>query len=202
MNTPCAPGSKPTKRLDSKDFTTPPNPGVRPPKASASPHTLRACEPRVPATSAMLRRAGQSTAYAIISPSTQATSATRPCAVSCRRVVGSINASPKLCPATLQAPRKKSPGGSNGRHHPHPANGAPHRSLLDRGVARYQCTLRPTWVVSQRRTSPSPHPSQASKRHAGRRLTSPAPALLLETSRAGHVQDLSGIPPPAPPAVP
>ena len=65
---------------------TPRNPGVQPPKARASPHTLSACWPKVQATSALLRTAGQSTSSAIISHSTQAMSVTQPCAASYRRV--------------------------------------------------------------------------------------------------------------------
>lgn len=47
MTTRCARGSTPTKLLDSQDCSPPRPPGVRPPKASASPHTLKTCWPSV-----------------------------------------------------------------------------------------------------------------------------------------------------------
>src|SRR5215471_19313476 len=201
MNIPFAPGSKPIKLLASQGCRTPHNPDGQPRKAKASPPNWSICWPRVPATSVISRTAGQWTSYAIISPSTPATSATRPCAASCRRGAGSINASPKLCLSMLRAVRKKSAGGRHCRDHPCPANGAPPRSLLDRCVTLDQCTLRPTRVVSQRHTSQSPHPCQAPQRHAVRGFALPDPAFLLETGRAGDVQDVPGISPPAPPAL-
>jgi transposase-like protein len=109
---------------------TPP-PG-RPPKARASPPNLRACWPRVPATSAILKRAGPSLSSAIISSNTTRRSVTQPCVASCRRGAGSRNASPKPCPATLQALRKKSAGGRNYRHHWRPPSATARRGLLCR----------------------------------------------------------------------
>jgi hypothetical protein len=197
-STPCAPGSRRIGALAAQGGLTPPNRDGLPPQGRGSPPRSRGSSPTVPALAALWKTAGPSISSAMLSPSPTPPPGTRRCAGTAELAPGSTNAAPAPSPATRRAPRKKSPGGSNARHHGRPSSATARSRLVCRGLPLYPGTLRATRLVSQGAPEQQAAPHASSKCPPVWRLASAHPALLWEARHAWHVQALAGVPAPAP----